>query len=162
MNKIRLSKPDFLTIFIVTHKDFTPYVSNKSIYKILVSSKSVLQPKYDLDIIETTENYELGKLSRAYSELNRYYWIYKNYRPLPKYIGFNHYRRNFIFYDNPPNLDKIFSSHDVILNMPHAHEGLIKGYNVGELYKSYHYNQSFDECLSIVKEYYSELNGNHS
>ena len=42
-------------------------------------------------------------------------YIWKNYNSLPKYVGFNHYRRYFRFVNNIPHLDDIFKNYDVIL-----------------------------------------------
>ena len=51
------------------------------------------------------------KMEHAYSECARIHALWKNY-PLKKYVGTNHYRRYFRFFDNVPDLDEIFKEHD--------------------------------------------------
>ena len=107
-----------LTIFISAHKDFETPLFNTSIYKITTDSNQTLKKQYDFDVIYTDKNNELYNLKITLSELTKIYYIFKNYRPLPKYIGFVHYRSFFSFGNNPPDMNQIFKKHDVIVYYP--------------------------------------------
>ena len=55
----------------------------------------------------------------GYCEGSKIYYIWKKYNKKKissKYIGFVHYRRVFKFKNNIPELDKIFTQYDIILN----------------------------------------------
>lgn len=103
-----------LVIFMAAHKDFISPVKNK-IYKIITDDENSLKNKYDLEVIYTNKNNELYQKKIAYGETSKLYYIWKNYKSLPKYIGLNHYRTHFKFMDKVPNMDKIFAKYDVIL-----------------------------------------------
>ncbi len=109
---------DKLTIFISTHKDFIPAVKNSSVYKIIADNNQTTKNKYDLDLLYSDQNNELYPRRIGYSENSKIHYIWKNYRPLPRYVGFSHYRRYFDFRDNVPDMDEIFKVHDAILVKP--------------------------------------------
>lgn len=126
---VNIQKENNITIFIATHKDFEEKVSNRKVYKIITDDEFTLKNKYYIEVIPTNENNHLYQKKIGYSELSKYYYIWKNYKPLPKYIGFCHYRRYYSFYNDVPNMDEIFSKHDVILNQ--------EDYGNGPIYESF-------------------------
>lgn len=113
------NKQNNVDIFICTHKDFEPIVTNEA-YKI-IDAKRINNDK--------AEN---GLDGSFYSELMSYKYIYDNV-PLKKYIGFCCYRKYFNFLDDIPDLDEIFSEYDCITAKP-----LIYGISIKEQYDTYH------------------------
>lgn len=112
-------------VFICTHKDFEPIVTNEA-YKI-IDAKRINNDK--------AEN---GLDGSFYSELMSYKYIYDNV-PLKKYIGFCHYRKYFNFLDDIPDLDEIFSEYDCIAAKPLIYDVSIKEqydtcHNIEDLY----------------------------
>lgn len=89
---------DNLDIFICTHKDFKPIVSNSS-YKIISQEGLDIIDTNGLELYYETNIEEITNEQLAWSELSRIYYIYKNYN-VKDYIGFCHYRRYFDFLDN--------------------------------------------------------------
>jgi hypothetical protein len=99
---------DNLDIFINAYQDFEEYPHTKE-YKIITTN-----PISDKDIdILYEKNDDLLPFNKTICEFTRMYYIYKHCK-LKDYVGFCQYRRYFNFYDNIPNLDKIFSEHDII------------------------------------------------
>ncbi|MCQ2819753.1 MAG: DUF4422 domain-containing protein [archaeon] len=137
-----LQKENDVIIFIAAHKDFDEVVKNSTVYKIITDDEFTLKNNYSLEIIPTNKNNELYPKRIGYSETSKYYYIWKNYRPLPKYVGFIHYRRYFTFYDNVPNMDEIFSKHDAILRDP--------GYSEGSLYDTFNDYVFLSDLKEIV------------
>lgn len=90
---------DILDIFICTHKNFKPLVSNP-IYKIINSS----------NIDNDTWN---GLNGSFYSEIMSYFYIANNY-PIKEYVGFCHYRKYWKFLNEIPDIDKLINEHEVI------------------------------------------------
>ena len=137
----------YLSIFIITHKDFQPFVSN-NFYKIITDNVNSLELNYSLDIIYSKYNNPFYPKKIAYGESSKMYYIWKNYKHLPKYIGFNHYRRYFEFGNNIPNLDDIFKNYDVILSKA---ENL--NYSViMQQFKDCHFGHALEEVIEIIKE----------
>ena len=96
-------------------------------------------------------NNELYKRRNEYSKLSKIYYIYKNYKPLPKYIGFVHYRTFFAFENIPPDMNKIFETHDAIL-----YKISVLKTSLYERFISGCLKSMFDDCIQIVKENFSE------
>ena len=146
--KSKIYGENYLKIFIMAHKDFINYRYN-SVYNIVVDNKSQLKNKYNLNIIYANEG-KLYKMSRAYGEMSKIYYIYQLYKQgniSSKYIGTNHYRRYFNFTDNIPDLDEIFKNFDVILNNPAFIPQGIRG-----AFCKSHICEIYDEMLDIIKE----------
>jgi WNK lysine deficient protein kinase len=109
---------NYLNLYIVTHKDFNNRLNNPY-YKLICDEKSQLKNLYKIEIIETNKNNDLHQKKRGYCEGSKIYYIWKNYKEKKissKYVGFCHYNRVFDFKNNIPNLDKIFSKYDAIIN----------------------------------------------
>ena len=109
---------NYLNIYIVAHKDFKNELYNPY-YKIICDNKTSFKNKYKIKIIETYKNNELYPKKRGYCEGSKIFYIWKKYKQKKIssfYVGFTHYSRIFGFKNNIPNLDKIFSQYDVILN----------------------------------------------
>ena len=103
-----------LIIFIATHKNFICSRTNP-VYKILADDPDTTYGNYPVEVIYTDIDNDLYLKRIGYGEMSKFYWVYKHYRPLPKYVGLNHYRRYFNFLDNVPNMDEIFSKYDAIV-----------------------------------------------
>ena len=119
-----------LDIFICTHKDFKDYPRNH-VYKIL-TGHNCLNNTYDLPIYE--EGY--GKytyIQKYVNEFTRMHWASENIT-LKDYVGFCHYTRFFNFYDNVPDVNMLFKTHDIIVKKP-THSSLG---NIIQQYTTYH------------------------
>lgn len=117
-------KKDNLDIFICTHKDFKPLVSNP-VYKIVNSS----------NIDNDTWNELKGSF---YSEIMSYFYIAKNY-PLKDYVGFCHYRKYWEFMDKIPDIEYLISKYGVITARRLSMKKIIKKqyafcHNIEDLY----------------------------
>lgn len=93
---------DNVDIFICTHKDFVPKVTNQ-VYKT-IDVRNIPSDEYGLD-------------NKFYSELSAFFEVAKSDN-LKDYVGFCHYRRYMDFMDNIPNMDNIFSEYDVVAGEP--------------------------------------------
>jgi len=137
-----------LKIFIMTHKDFDN-IRFDPVYNIVVNDKTELKNNYSLNIIYANEG-KLYNMSRAYGEMSKLYYIYQLYKNetiSSKYIGLNHYRRNFVFKDNIPYIEYIFKKHDVILTKQmNLHTSIRKQFCLNHICRHY------DEMINIIKE----------
>ena len=95
-----------LRIYICTHKDFQPIVSNP-IYEV-VDSRML-----------NGDMFKNGLHGSFYSELFHYYHIARRDN-LPDFIGVCGYRKYFSFLDNVPDILRIFKNHDAIAPTPFA------------------------------------------
>lgn len=156
---------NYLNLYIIAHKDFTNQLNN-SYYKIICDNKNQLKNKYQIKIIETYKNNELYQKKIGYCEGSKIYYIWKKYKKKElssKYVGFLHYRRIFIFKNNIPNLDKIFTQYDVIINKKWKFKTSMK-----TQFAKYHFKKFLDEIIEIIKENFTQyypsgiktLNGN--
>lgn len=145
---------EYLNIYVVADKDFYNNLTNPY-YKILCDNKtSQLKNQYQLKIIETYENNELFLKKRGYSEGSKIYYIWKKYKKREissKYVGFNHYRRVFLFKNNIPDLDKIFNQSDSIINKKIKFSVNVKNQFSKCLSRKY-----IDEIEEIIKENFTE------
>ena len=96
-------------------------------------------------------NDELLKMEHSYSECARIHAIWKYY-PLQKYVGTAHYRRYFEFFDKCPNLDEIFSVHDVMFQ-PFD----IRWPSIKENYDGCHNIDDLLRCVKIIKRDYPDF-----
>ena len=144
---------DYLNIYIVAHKDFNNKLINPY-YKIICDKKIQLQKKYPIKIIETYRNNELYSKKRGYCEGSKIYYIWKKYKQneiVSKYVGFVHYRRVFNFTNRIPNLDKIFTKYDVIINKKKIFSSSVKNQ-----FSKRHFHKYMDEIEEIIKENFTE------
>ena len=136
---------------------------------------------------DTGDNISLD--NRLYAEMTSIYWAWKNYDKLenPDYIGFTHYRRQFIF--NPReqkdirifinNFDKddlayYMSDKDVYETIKKYDLCMVKPVlwktSLYQQYKDYHNIKDLDFVLSVIKKHYPKyypsaityLNSNNS
>lgn len=128
---------DKLTIFITTYKDFK-YNFTNPVYKVL-DARDYRSPNDILD-------------DRFYSEIFMYYKLKVN----TEYVGFCHYRKRWEFFDNIPDIDKIFESYDVIAPNP-----ITLRYPVKKHYSLCHNGDDLDIVRNIIysdfKEYIEDF-----
>lgn len=137
-------------IYMTAFKDFPCPVLNK-VYKILLDDASSLKNSYPLEIIDCKNSKnKLTPLSFSYSEINKYYYIYKKV-PLKKYIGFVQYRRFFKFLDDVPDMDEVFKKYDAVLPTP-----LELGKTVRQHYINCHNIDDLNDVGSVIKKYFSD------
>lgn len=146
---------NYLNIYIVAHKDFKNELYN-SYYKIICDNKTFFKNKYKIKIIEAYKNNELYPKKRGYCEGSKIFYIWKKYKQKKIssfYVGFAHYSRIFGFKNNIPNLDKIFSQYDVILN---KRIRFPNNKNIKAQYSRFHFAKFLDEIEQIIKYNYSD------
>ena len=144
---------DYLNIYIVAHKDFKNKLNNPY-YKIICDNKAQLQNKYQIKIIETYKNNELYSKKRGYCEGSKIYYIWKKYKKnkiSSKYVGFAHYRRVFLFGNDIPNLDEIFTKYDAIINKKIRFK-----FSMKIQFSNCHFQKFLDEIEEIIKENFTE------
>ncbi|MCQ2817490.1 MAG: DUF4422 domain-containing protein [archaeon] len=139
-----------VNIFICTHKDLIPLVTSQA-YKIVADDKNTTKYNYPLEVIYADKGNDLYKMRVSYSEGSKMYHIWKNYRPLPKYVGFDHYSKYFAFYDKIPDMDLIFKNYDVILR-----EVCNKTYTIMQYFDNQIYKPALEEVIDIIRELYPE------
>ena len=143
----------YFTMFIITHKDFKQNITG-NFFKIVTDDATTLKLNYKIGLIYSKDNNPLYPKKISYGEISKMYYIWKNYRPLPKYVGFNHYRRYFRLGDNTPDLDVIFKNYDVILN----NAANMRSLTIMQQFKKFHTEYALDEAIEIIKnikpEYY--------
>lgn len=134
-----------IDMFISTHKDFVKTVNDES-YRVM-SNNDKLQLASDY----INCNHEMmGLDDKFFSEIYMYDYVAKNI-DLRKYVGFCHYRKYFSFLDNIPNMDDIFSKHDVVLA-----KSMRFMYPVKRQYELCHNIDDLMIVGKIIKEKYNE------
>lgn len=131
------------SIFLITHTDFECPVSDP-MYKICTVRD--LNNEYPLGILKA-EGVDTIESDPFYAELYHYKWIAENVK-LPKYIGFCHYRKFFLF-QAAPKFDDIFKKYDVIVPKP-----MQLRCSVRQQYANCHNVEDLDLAAEIVKELY--------
>lgn len=151
--------PD-VDIFIYSHKDFTPLVSDH-VFKVLTNCKTPINT--DLEVFRDYTGDNISDKNLMYNEYTGFYWLWKNY-PLKKYIGLNHYRRyylddnnNVMQGENMPIIGDIFKKHDIILNEKYPLM-LSRGYafNNRDWYAYWHNIEDFDIIGNIIRDKYTK------
>lgn len=100
-------------ILIAAHKPFNCPVHNEC-YKIITDVNTNVGNQF-LEIIRDDGTATLSNLSHSMSELSKYAFFAEKCTPR-KYVATCHYRRYFSFYDNIPDLDKLFEEHDAVIH----------------------------------------------
>lgn len=134
---------DNLDLFIFTEGDIKICPTNPS-YKLVSMNDFDTDSKLE-KIICPIDSHPIMKMNHSYSEASRMKWLRDNY-PLKEYVGTNHYRRFFEFFNDVPDMDEIFKEHDAIL----------PNFNLGFPSERIHYTQihNIDDLnlvLDIVK-----------
>ena len=123
-NNVVLNEKYDLDIFVCTHKNLNPIVTNK-VYKYINCN----------DINGDTWN---GLKGSFYSEMMTYFYLAEN-NNLKDYIGFCHYRKYFEFMDDIPNLDDVFLKSEIIAAKPITFKNTVREqyaacHNIEDLY----------------------------
>lgn len=134
--KSSINLNDNLDIFICTHKNFKPLVTNNK-YKIIDARK--------ID----DDNWN-GLNGSFYSELMSYFYI-ADYYDVKDYIGFCHYRKYWSFKDDIPDVENILSDNGIIVAKP-----LIYRITVKQQYASCHNIEDLYIISGILSEKYPE------
>lgn len=138
-SNIKFEMNENVDIFIMTHKDFEPVVSNP-IYKVIDSRKII---NNNFRVFGCLTDIEL-------SEWYHFYYIINNFI-LKDYVGICQYRRYFNFLDNVPDINEIFKEYDIICRQPQQS----KMTNIQQY--SYYHNENDIKILgNILKDKYPE------
>ena len=127
-------------IFIGCHRQYS--FPKNNIYKIIYNGEDVLQ-NTSLQIY-CEENETLHDL---FADAARIDYIANNIK-LKEYVGLVQYRRYFDFYENVPDIHKIFEDHGIIVATPQP---------VMSLYDQFcecHDEYTLNICLQILNKYY--------
>ena len=120
------------TIYIITHKDFSPVVTSDQ-YKVI-------------DTREFKDKVDLPLKDDFYSEFFTFKYIRDNVE-IPPAIGFCHYRRYFSFLDNIPSLEE----DNVIVTKQMVFNGTVR-----DQYRACHNIDDLNIIESIVSVHYPE------
>lgn len=145
---------DETKIYICTHKDFTPYVTNP-VYEV-VDARNI-----NNDLCDN------GLRGAFYSELFQYRYLVEK-DDLPPYVGFCSYRKYFKFRDNVPDIPSLLEEYDAIATKPIRlrksvnnyytfYRGMVKEFTVKEWYAMHHNIKDLDIVTEIIKEHYNDL-----
>lgn len=143
-----VSNYDKLDIFICAHKSFDIYPKNP-VYKVIYGENNSVKTNLK-HYVEKNDKDSLYKINFAYAEGSRIYWIWKHV-PLKEYIGINHYRTYFEFFDKVPNISEIFRTHDVVLTKPENFS-----LSTMEQYKMCHNVKDLMTVQKIIEDYYPD------
>jgi hypothetical protein len=137
-----------LEIFIISHKEITNYPSNNQ-YKLILLNDIKTDCTLDKIVCDEKKN-KILKMKHAYSEGAGIHYIWKNVE-LPNYVGINHYRRFFDFWNNIPDIEKIFNEYGAILPL----------FDIGwktlmENYQNCHNIKDIELVLDIIKNKFSK------
>lgn len=122
-------------IYVCSHKDFSPIVDSDCYCNI--DSRNINEKYFGLD-------------DKFWSEFFHFFYAFDNCE-IGKYIGFCHYRRYFSFMNNVPDMDNIFSKHDIILGYP-----LTFSEGVYNQYRFYHNKNDIDLVGEVIKDNFSD------
>lgn len=103
-----------LSIFVLTNKDFQPKFTKK-VYKIITESKSSLKGNYSLDVIYSESKNDRNQKIFGYNGFSNFFFLWKNFKKLPKFVGIIWNNNYFKFLDEIPDVEYIFKSYDIIL-----------------------------------------------
>lgn len=131
-------------IYIITHTDFACPVHNP-VYKIVTCRD--LNENYDLEVLKA-DGLDLPESDPFYAELYHYKYLADNVK-LPKYVGFCHYRKYWLFADNVPDMDELFKTYDLICPRP-----MQLGRSMRQQYANCHNVEDLDLAAEILKEMY--------
>ena len=92
----------------------------------------------------TGEN--ISELNPLLNEMTAVYWFWKNYRPLPDYVGFNHYRRLFKQADIVD-----YEKFDIIVAKP-VFSSPSSTLSLAAQYMLYHNINDLQICLAVVSQ----------
>lgn len=121
-------------IFVCTHSDFTPVVTNE-VYETIDSRKLKGCKVPDLYY---SELWQMKKVSER--------------KTLPKYIGFCHYRRYFGFMDAVPNIGKLIEERGAITTKPADLQMTMR-----EQYATWGNPEDLDICTQIINDKYPDF-----
>ena len=139
-----------IDIFILSHKDFEPSVSDP-IYKVMNLATEHTNGSNLLTYSDNTLD-NISDMNFTYNEYTGIYWLWKNYQ-VKDYIGFNHYRRYYSFMDDVPDLNQYFKDgYDIIVNQPL----IVNVANVYEQYAGSHNGNDLLQVFGIIKRLYPE------
>jgi hypothetical protein len=144
-----------ISIYILTHKDFTPLVKS-DVYKIVTSND--LSGKYDLEVIKSENTTGTPLDDKFWSELLQMKFVIDKC-DLPEYVGFCHYRRYFAYLYTIPDFGE-----DVCI----APKKWVFPCSVREQYKACHNIEDLEIMGEVIKDKYPDyyddyvkyLNGN--
>lgn len=135
---------NILDIFVCTHKTLRMPVKNSNVYKLFGVGLNPELDKYPILRDNTGDN--ISKFNGFYCELCCHYWIWKNYKDnIKDWVGFNHYRRAFMFSEKIPDLKN--ADYDIIISNGHKFNK-----TVYEKYSQWHNIEDLDLCLEIIKD----------
>lgn len=127
-----------LKIYICTHADFTPVVTNP-VYEV-VDARTINGGRC-----------ENGLRQSFYSELFQFRHIAER-GDLPEYVGVCHYRRYFEFMDDVPDMEALFRDYDAVTTTP-----LQLKRSVREQYARCHNVKDLDIVSGIIRRDYPDL-----
>lgn len=139
---------DNVDIFIGTHQEFRPPVTNKA-YKIIIGNHNDINIDTDLEVLKLGDTNDILD-DKFYSELYMLHKLIETNYPFKDYVGFCHYRKYFSFMNDIPDMDYIFQHNDVITTQP-----LYFRYDNRKMYEIYHSKADIETLQQVIRQKYS-------
>jgi len=134
-------------IYICTHKDFVPSVSNPA-YHVIKRSDVTITDSHGLSVVQTNEDNSDFSFQRSYGET---YFLLHNDVPKCDNVGYCHYRRYFTEMDDIYKINAELISHKAIV-FNHA----VLSPNIARHYAMCHNGNDIIEVFNYAKEYYPD------
>lgn len=99
-------------IFICTHTKL-PNEPKNEVYKIVAQTPIELKSDLPVYYVDEEKMGKWAKLPRGLSEFYNIFYV-RHFIEKKEYVGFNHYRTFFIFFDHVPDFNALFKKYDVV------------------------------------------------
>lgn len=154
-----------IKIIVCAHKQ--DYIHKDSVYMPIQVGKAISDIDLGIQGDDTGDN--ISSKNKSYCELTALYWAWKNLKDID-YIGINHYRRYFNFYEsglycsdykvvsaneikykdlNIPNIKKLFANSDIVVAKKKYYP-----YNLMTDYSCCHISEDFRKVREVIVELY--------
>lgn len=137
-----------MSIYVITHKKFTPIVKDDFYKNLLVGVDNGNQG--EKNYLKDNSNDNISKKNASFCELTGMYWLWKNSNDA--IIGITHYRRYFLKrrfskkFLSEKNIKKNLKIYDIIL----PKKSYLDGLTMKDQFKKYHSEEIWKKCGSII------------
>lgn len=145
MNNLKI----IINIFYQPSNILIKYLIDNPIYFPINGGSSLKLKNYDWLTYDNTGKDNISNLNYLINEMTSIYWFWKNYNLNNlSYVGFNHYRRFFLFnefYD--------YKNYDILASQPFK---FYKKINLYEQYKLFHNINDMNKLIEIIDQLYPD------
>lgn len=143
-----------MSIYVITHKKFTPIVKDDFYKNLLVGVDNGNQG--EKSYLKDNSNDNISKKNASFCELTGMYWLWKNSNDA--IIGITHYRRYFLKrrfskkFLSEKNIKKNLKIYDIIL----PKKSYLDGLTMKDQFKKYHSEEIWKKCGGIIANDFPE------